>query len=419
MVEESMPSVQELKGVMYLDPSWFDIINIPDEKNKGLPIKSWISFKPFCQKGHHGFMSHLGKKYPPESTNTDEFQVQSYGPHHLTVTFNNTNEMRFVGTKDVFASIHHSNVTHMDISKGGIGVSLGKEGKKSVFRIWECSTGIIRRELDGHCGYGYSVRLFPSGIVIITSGGDMVLNIWSAETGKSHRTLKGHTAGVNDTAIVGIGKNVVSVSNDSTIRLWNCGSGLCLDVISKIDDVPIICEINDYIFNCNSHNLKERKEGEHDTENKLLVVGCEKGLIVGVNIFDRAVVFQNKIDSGIKDIKFNGENGILVGCENGSLHKYSLNSLNGEMSLQLERVWLDSESSIESLLVVSDGVFVGRRDGSCIWYSENHDVGIKRISLVGADADPIYSLAKDDQYIYTGARDGKIRKYLLSHIFKS
>ncbi|CAB4070261.1 PAAF1 [Lepeophtheirus salmonis] len=287
-------------------------------------------------------MSHLGKKYPPESTNTDEFQVQSYGPHHLTVTFNNTNEMRFVGTKDVFASIHHhSNVTHMDISKGGIGVSLGKEGKKSVFRIWECSTGIIRRELDGHCGYGYSVRLFPSGIVIITSGG--------------------HTAGVNDTAIVGIGKNVVSVSNDSTIRLWNCGSGLCLDVISKIDDVPIICEINDYIFNCNSHNLKERKEGEHDTENKLLVVGCEKGLIVGVNIFDRAVVFQNKIDSGIKDIKFNGENGILVGCENGSLHKYSLNSLNGEMSLQLERVWLDSESSIESLLVVSDGVFCRKK----------------------------------------------------------
>eukprot|EP00096_Caligus_rogercresseyi_P016604 TRINITY_DN9335_c0_g1_i1.p1 TRINITY_DN9335_c0_g1~~TRINITY_DN9335_c0_g1_i1.p1 ORF type:complete len:100 (-),score=23.33 TRINITY_DN9335_c0_g1_i1:105-404(-) len=90
-------------------------------------------------------------------------------------------------------------------------------------------------------------------------------------------------------------------------------------------------------------------------------------------------------------------------------------------SLSLQHIWEDSESSIESLLVVHDGVFAGRRDGSCIWYPENasRDSEDKRISLLGADADPIYCMACDGEAVYTGARDGRIRKYRLAHIFKS
>nr|ACO15554.1 Proteasomal ATPase-associated factor 1 [Caligus clemensi] len=236
-----------LEGLLYLDPSWFDIIKLP--KSDSLPIKSWMSFKPSKGfQGIHGVISHIGREEPPELLHSEDFKVLSHGDSHLDMSFRGSSEVRFVGPKDVFKSIHVSNVIKLDVSQGGIGLSLGKEGKKSSFRIWESESGIVRRSLEGHHGYGYSCRFFPSGIVVLTSGADMMLNIWSAETGISHRSLKGHTSAVNDSAIVGVGKNVISISNDSTVRLWNCGTGAFLDVISKVDDVPICCEIANFSF---------------------------------------------------------------------------------------------------------------------------------------------------------------------------
>ena len=70
----------------------------------------------------------------------------------------------------------------------------------------------FQRSLEGHIGDIYSAKLFPSGVVILTSGADMRLKIWSAEDGSCPRTLTGHTAPVTDTAIVDKGMNIVSVS---------------------------------------------------------------------------------------------------------------------------------------------------------------------------------------------------------------
>jgi hypothetical protein len=37
--------------------------------------------------------------------------------------------------------------------------------------------------------------------------------------------------------------------------------------------------------------------------------------------------------------------------------------------------------------------------------------------LTGSDVDPIFSIVSDQHFVYTGARDGKIRKYDLEVIF--
>ncbi len=70
----------------------------------------------------------------------------------------------------------------------------------------------FQRNLEGHKGDIYRVRLFPSGVVVLSSGADMQVKIWSAEDGSCPVTLIGHTAAVTDTAIVERGKNIVTVS---------------------------------------------------------------------------------------------------------------------------------------------------------------------------------------------------------------
>ena len=54
---------------------------------------------------------------------------------------------------------------------------------------------------DGHIGDVYSIKLFPSGIVVLSCGSDMRIKIWSAEDGSNPATLTGHEAAVTDTCI--------------------------------------------------------------------------------------------------------------------------------------------------------------------------------------------------------------------------
>ena len=94
------------------------------------------------------------------------------------------------------------------MSYGGLGISAGDDG---LF-VWETNNGLIRRSLEGHKADIYTARLFPSGVVVLTSGADMQIKIWSAEDGSCPVTLTGHKAAITDTAIVDRGKSIVTVS---------------------------------------------------------------------------------------------------------------------------------------------------------------------------------------------------------------
>lgn len=56
------------------------------------------------------------------------------------------------------------------------------------------------------------MKLFPSGIVILSTGSDLRVKIWSAEDGSCPVTLIGHSGAVTDAAIVDRGKNIVTAS---------------------------------------------------------------------------------------------------------------------------------------------------------------------------------------------------------------
>ena len=59
-----------------------------------------------------------------------------------------------------------------------------------------------------------------------------------------------------------------------------------------------------------------------------------------------------------------------------------------------------------------------------VWYSIEND-GASFASqdpiliLSGADVDPIHDMAQDDDFVYTAARDGCIRKYKKSNMFSN
>ena len=163
--------------------------------------------------------------------------------------------------------------------------------------------------------------------------------------------------------------------------------------------------------------LTLEREDEVGLENKILAVGGENGTVSLVNLHSRSVITKLKLagkNSAVNAISFLEENMLLIGCENGKIICLSIP--------QLKPLWVfhDSDSSVLSLLSLSrlNGFIAGKLDGSCIFYAIKSDKQIadERVLLSGADADPINSIKSDGSYIYTASRDGKIRKYNISHI---
>ena len=81
-------------------------------------------------------------------------------------------------------------VTNVDVSSGGLGVATTSDN--SNIAVWETDTGALRRYLSGHLGEVYSARLFPSGVVVLSTGADMTIQIWNAGTGTCPVSLTGH-----------------------------------------------------------------------------------------------------------------------------------------------------------------------------------------------------------------------------------
>ena len=67
-----------------------------------------------------------------------------------------------------------------------------------------------------------------------------------------------------------------------------------------------------------------------------------------------------------------------------------------------------SSSPVRSVRYIPQlrAVAVARQDGSV-----SLDTGAAAVLLTGPDTDPVYSLASDQHHLYTGCRDGVVRKY--------
>ncbi len=177
-------------------------------------------------------------------------------------------------------------------------------------------------------------------------------------------------------------------------------------------------------------------EDEAETKGKLCVVGGESGSVQLVDLRGRVIINSLKLTSAVNCIKFFSENVVISGCEDGSINVVSVPDM--KVINQIH----DSTSSIQSLLPIHNGFIGGKYDGerlkrqlqlhknihfdfltllgTCVWYcldSNNGQVTTERIILTGADIDPIYSMARDQDFVFTASRDGCIRKYMIADLF--
>ena len=345
---------------------------------------------------------------------SDKFDIKHVKAKSLTVKMKHHDLLfKVVAPSETFNSIHTKNINSMDVSSGGLGVSAGDDG----FLVWETNTGLIRRKLEGHIGDVYSAQLFPSGIVVLSCGADMRIKIWSAEDGSCPVSLTGHSAAITQTAILDRGRNIVSCSKDGKVRIWSCSQAKTIEPIIDANDVINCIDVQETNLDIVNRDDPEDPEVECGTVGKIAVIGGESGSVQLVDLRNRSVIKSTNVNSAVNAVKFlNDENTIAVGTEDGKLTVLRI----PDLKILAEKH--DSDSSLECLLPLRNGILCGKYDGACVWYSLEND-GASFASqdpiliLSGADVDPIHDMAQDDDFVYTAARDGCIRKYKKSSMF--
>ncbi|GIX78931.1 proteasomal ATPase-associated factor 1 [Caerostris extrusa] len=143
-------------------------------------------------------------------------------------------------------------------------------------------------------------------------------------------------------------------------------------------------------------------EREIATDGKLLLLGSESGYIKGVGLQSHEQIFQHQCESAVNCCCFISSSSVAFGTQDGKVWLFDLRAR------QPVTIWEESNSPVLCLISVKNGVFCGRADGSSSYIAFVTD---RCIQLTGPGFDPVYCMAYNGESIYTGSRDGLIRKY--------
>ncbi|GFR20091.1 proteasomal ATPase-associated factor 1 [Trichonephila clavata] len=381
------------RPLLSLQCDWNEVLR---EKNG----TAWVSCKEYGKPGKHGKLTSVesSENILHSIEASDGFKVESITSISLCLSHKDPNcKCEFFAPNKIFSGIHQKSVLSLDVTQE-LGVSVCSENR---LLIWNASTGSVLRNLEGHVWDVYYCSFFPSGVVVLSAGADMQIKIWSAVTGECPVTLTGHKAAITDAAIVERGRNIVTVSKDGTARLWDCGKSSCLHVLSEENGNINCCDVApvDIDVGASDTSPSDREVG---TEGKLLLLGCETGYLKGVGLQSHKQIFQYQCDSAINCCCFISSNSVAFGTQDGKVWLFDLRA-----RLPVT-VWEESTSPVLCLISLKNGVFCGRADGTCIYISFVSD---RCIQLTGPGFDPVYCMAFNGHSIYTGSRDGAVRKY--------
>ncbi|KAJ7391366.1 Proteasomal ATPase-associated factor 1 [Desmophyllum pertusum] len=154
-------------------------------------------------------------------------------------------------------------------------------------------------------------------------------------------------------------------------------------------------------------------EREVGTEGKLLLLAKEDGFLDGVDVHNRKKVFQFKCPSAVNCCTFLSEYEAVAGTEDGSLWILDVRSPSCPVG-----VFRRSSSPILSLSALGDRAFIASTGGgSCFcWSAELLNRGrrgeVTSWELIGPDCEPIYSICRSSNTVYSACRDANIRKYV-------
>ncbi|XP_050435955.1 proteasomal ATPase-associated factor 1-like [Adelges cooleyi] len=370
-----------------------------EESVRSVGGKAWISIKPKDMASIYGHIECSSFKLNgmPVLQGSNSFEVESVTALAIQVKHPSCGLVTLLSPYRVFNRIHKKSVTSLDVVNGQC-----VSASDSILKVWS-SLDLEEKEIKmtGHYGDIYCCRWFPSVEVVLSCGADLRIKIWSAHTGECAMTLQGHTSTVTDLAIVERGRNIISVSKDGTAKLWHVASGKVLDNLIKLDTSINCCSLN----KLKHRNLGERKipttETEVGTDDKVLFIGCENGILSMIGIYSREIIVSSKLDVAVNACLINDDSRLFAGCNDGRVlllddNLVTLYTVN------------DTTSPVKCMCIFKDRIVSGHADGSCVARSNSG----KKTYFTGTNSDSIYDVNTDGRFLYTACRDGIIRKYL-------
>ncbi|MEZ6133424.1 MAG: c-type cytochrome domain-containing protein [Pirellulaceae bacterium] len=122
-----------------------------------------------------------------------------------------------------FGEAHSDTVLSIRFSPDGR--QLATAGADKLCRIFDTSSGELRRNLEGHTHHILGVAWKDDGQTLVTASADASLKVWDVEAGTQLRTIAGLSKEVSAVDFVGQTSQFVLASTDGSVRLYNADNG--------------------------------------------------------------------------------------------------------------------------------------------------------------------------------------------------